>query len=83
MATRILLAKKYKNCTTEAWRSEVRISDELTFCCLRATRYRVRRPTNITKDYFRKLSDSLPKKTRMVIQAKGDITKYGNCVHKE
>ena len=55
----------------------------MSFCCIRATRSRVRRPKNITMDYFRKLSDSMPKKMRMVVQAKGDITKYGNCVHKK
>ena len=55
----------------------------MSFWCIRATRSRVRRPKNITMDYFRKLSDSMPKKMRMVVQAKGDITKYGNCVHKK
>ena len=43
---------------------------------MRATRSRVRRPKNIIEDYYMQLNDSMPKKMRIIVQGKGDMTKY-------
>ena len=75
MVKRLQFAKKYKTWIAEAW-SKIRISYELTFSCIRATRSRVRRPKNIIEDYYMQLNDSMPKKMRIIVQGKGDMTKY-------